>query len=276
MDRSENLDLPYIAPSQAQKHVTHNDAIRTLDAVVQLALVDRTRTVPPEVPIPGDRHLVAPPATGAWAGKEGEIAAWQDDHWRFVTPKPGWIAWIVAEEQALVHDGENWRELASVPEILPHLGLNTSADAVNRLAVRADASLFDQENGGHRIKINKASAADTASLLFQTGYSGRAEFGTPGDDRFRIKVSADGGTWHQSMVFDPQTGNVGVATDAPTTELHVNGALRVQSYAVASLPSPSAAGSGAVLHVYDEAGGSVLAFSDGGSWRRVTDRAVVS
>ncbi|MBB3144845.1 hypothetical protein FHS21_001246 [Phyllobacterium trifolii] len=34
-----NLKLPYIAPSQAQKHVTHNEAIRALDALVQLSVM---------------------------------------------------------------------------------------------------------------------------------------------------------------------------------------------------------------------------------------------
>ncbi len=41
MEQSANLQLPYIMPSQAQKHVTHNEAIRTLDALVQLAVLDR-------------------------------------------------------------------------------------------------------------------------------------------------------------------------------------------------------------------------------------------
>ena len=36
MENSANLQLPYIMPSQAQKHVTHNEAVRTLDALVQL------------------------------------------------------------------------------------------------------------------------------------------------------------------------------------------------------------------------------------------------
>jgi hypothetical protein len=34
MDQTPNLKLPYILPSQAQKHVTHNEALRLLDAVV--------------------------------------------------------------------------------------------------------------------------------------------------------------------------------------------------------------------------------------------------
>ena len=41
MDQTTNLKLPYIMPSQAQKHVTHNEAIRALDALVQLCVLDR-------------------------------------------------------------------------------------------------------------------------------------------------------------------------------------------------------------------------------------------
>jgi hypothetical protein len=31
-----------------------------------------------------------------------------------------------------------------------------------------------------------------------------------------------------------------------------------------------------MIYVSDETGGSVMAFSDGSNWRRITDRAVVS
>jgi hypothetical protein len=41
MDKSDNLNLPYIMPSQAQKHVTHNEAIRALDAMLHLAVLSR-------------------------------------------------------------------------------------------------------------------------------------------------------------------------------------------------------------------------------------------
>ena len=33
-DTSSNLKLPFILPSQAQKHVTHNEALQILDALV--------------------------------------------------------------------------------------------------------------------------------------------------------------------------------------------------------------------------------------------------
>lgn len=39
---------------------------------------------------------------------------------------------------------------------------------------------------------------------------------------------------------------------------------------------PPASRPGQLAYILDEAGGAVVAFSDGTSWRRVTDRAVVS
>ena len=48
----------------------------------------------------------------------------------------------------------------------------------------------------------------------------------------------------------------------------------LRSFTVAALPS--AAEPGGVIYVSDEAGGAVMAFSDGTNWRRVTDRVVVS
>lgn len=51
--------------------------------------------------------------------------------------------------------------------------------------------------------------------------------------------------------------------------------LVLKSYAVADLPDASFWTGGAV-YVSDESGGAVLAYSDGVSWRRSTDRAVVS
>lgn len=54
--------------------------------------------------------------------------------------------------------------------------------------------------------------------------------------------------------------------------------LKLKSFLVADLTGDYAASlwSGAVIYVSNETGGTVLAFSDGTNWRRVTDRAVVS
>ena len=60
------MSLPLLAPAQAQKHVTVNEALRLLDGMVQLSVLDDTRTAPPASPADGDRHLVASGATGLW------------------------------------------------------------------------------------------------------------------------------------------------------------------------------------------------------------------
>lgn len=54
-----------------------------------------------------------------------------------------------------------------------------------------DRVLFTHAGDDHRLAINKAGAADTASVILQSGWSGRTELGLAGDDDFRLKVSAD-------------------------------------------------------------------------------------
>ena len=55
-DTSTHLLLPYLLASQAQKHVTVNEALRLLDGLVVL---DRHLTAPPASPADGDRYIVA-------------------------------------------------------------------------------------------------------------------------------------------------------------------------------------------------------------------------
>lgn len=71
-------------------------------------------------------------------------------------------------------------------------------DGTNRLALSSPASLFNHAGNGHQIKVNKAAAGDTASLLFQTSWTGYAEMGLAGSNAFSIKVS-DGSTWKTGL-----------------------------------------------------------------------------
>lgn len=203
-----NLDLPYILSAQAQKHATHNEAIRSLDALVQLSVLDRDREAPPSLVADGDRFIVARGATGAWSGHDGNIAAWQDQSWLFRVPREGWIAWLADEDRLVVFDGTAWiAAVGSTPlNPAPLIGVNATADTTNRLAVSAPATLLNHEGAGHQLKVNKAAISQTGTLLFQTGFSGRAEMGLAGDDDFRVKVSADGATWRDALVVDRSTG----------------------------------------------------------------------
>ena len=107
-DITTHLLLPYILASQAQKHVTHNEALRLLDAMVQLSVLDRTHTAPPASPTDGDRHIVASAATGLWSGWDLNVAFWVDGVWMRLVPRPGWLAWIAAEQAFVVWNGSAW------------------------------------------------------------------------------------------------------------------------------------------------------------------------
>lgn len=213
MDQSPRLSLPYIMPGQAQKHVTHNEAVQALDALVQPVAASRSLAAPPASPLEGEAWLVAAGATGAWAGHANEMAAWQGGAWQFLDPAPGWQVYVVDEHSQYVFDDGAWTPLASLSGALSQLGINTSADATNRLAVSAPATLFTHAGNGHQLKLNKAAAADTASLLFQSDWSGRAEMGLAGDDHFRLKVSPDGASWMTALGIDAATGAASFAGD---------------------------------------------------------------
>lgn len=228
MENSANLLLPYIMPSQAQKHVTHNEAIQALDALVQIAIASRDETVPPNGPPAGARYIVAEMAIGAWAGKAGKIAAWQDGAWNFHTPREGWVAWCIADSEVLVFTQGGWARLvelidpSGLPASLPQLGINATADGANRLSVKANGTLLSHDGGDHRLTLNKESAVDTASMIFQNDWSGHAEMGLAGSNDFSLRVSADGTTFIDAITVDRQTGIVQMPATAILTDHSVN------------------------------------------------------
>lgn len=202
-ETSTLLSLPYIQPAQAQKHVTHNEALRMLDALVQLSVESRALSAPPPSPAEGARYIVASGATGDWAGQDHAVALNAGGGWLFLTPNAGWRAWVAEDEAEVIWRDGQWQ---AQPGVLPdRLGLGTAADPVNRLSVAAPATLLTHEGAGHQLKVNKAAVGDTASLLFQSNWTGHAEMGLAGETAFSIKVS-DGTSWTTALSFDPATG----------------------------------------------------------------------
>jgi hypothetical protein len=408
MSDSPNLGLPFIEAAQAQKHVTHNEAISILDAVVQASVSDVHAIAPPLAPANGARVIVGSSPAGAFAGREAQIASFDAGAWRFVSPQIGWLVWSEPDETLFVFTNDGWMKFTDALdaiENLDRLGVGTGADAANPLSVRAGGALFTARyagDGGHgslRVTLNKETTAATVSQIYQTNWSGRAETGLIGNDLWSVRRSSDGATWttplvvdtSQVRIIDGNASNPGFSfISAPTTgfarladgslcaavggvelwraagsgvfsapgtavigdnsgargrltigiglthglyfgsrgslgafadgvftlrdnagsgfgRLQFGGAtagfpalkrssavlqarladdsnftgfecsfVRPLSYTVATAPSASAVGAGATIYVSNESGGAVLAFSDGASWRRVTDRAVIS
>lgn len=205
MTTSTNLGLPYVQAAQAQKHVTHNAALELLDAIVQLQVQGFALDTPPLTPDEGQVWAVGPAPVDDWAGHAGALAAYANGGWLFITPRPGWRA--AQGTELRLFDGTGW-VAPDLPDLqnLPGVGVNTSYDSTNRLAVASEAVLFTNTGDDVQMKVNKNAAGDTASLLFQTGWSGRAEMGTLGDDDFGVKVSPDGSSWTTAFSVDATTG----------------------------------------------------------------------
>ena len=220
MPSTSNLDLPFIEAGQAQKHVTHNEALRLLDTLVQLAVLDRDLNAPPGSPGEGQRWLVkaSPSPTGAWAGHGNQIAAWQDGGWQFSAPATGWLAYVVDESVLLAWDGDSWENaldvVGGISELqnLALLGVGTIADTSNPFAAKLNNALWvaktvaEGGDGDLRYKLSKESAAKTLSLLLQDNFSGRAELGLIGDDDLQVKVSPDGAAWVFALRVAKDTG----------------------------------------------------------------------
>jgi hypothetical protein len=217
MTQTTHLALPLIDAAQAQKHVTHNEALAMLDALAHLAVTQRNVTSPPATPVEGDRLLVGAGAAGVFAGKEKQIATFLAGDWTFLAPRPGWRVFVAAESLFLLYTGAAWVDLgAMLRELqnLARLGVGTTADAANPFAAKVNGALFTAKpvaqggTGDLRLFLNKEASANTAAHIFQTNYSARAEIGLTGDDNLSLDVSPDGASFIRAMIADRTDGTI--------------------------------------------------------------------
>jgi hypothetical protein len=110
MTDTPRLALPAIEAAQAQKHVTHNEALTLLDCLVQLAIESRTLAAPPPTPAEGACYIPAAGAGGAWTGWDSHIALYNAGGWQRIPPVSGLKAWVKAERLTLTYEDGIWRD----------------------------------------------------------------------------------------------------------------------------------------------------------------------
>ncbi len=209
-DTTTHLGLPYLLAAQAQKHVTHNEALRLLDAMVQLSVLDRTRTTPPASPADGDRHLVASGATGLWAGWDLNVAFWVDGVWMRLVPRQGWLVWIAAEQAFQVWNGSAW-DPVGVPQDV--------SDAIFSLVNDADPtkkalfSLSGITTGTTRTFTLPNTASELAILAGTQTFTGNKTFSGTLTASGTVTVSAASA----SIGTATTTATYGMGTGATTT-----------------------------------------------------------
>lgn len=187
-DTSSNLSLPYVAAGQAQKHVTVNESIQRLDALVQLVAVSASTTAQPASPADGAVYILPAGKTGAaWgAMANGALAYYRDGAWEAITPREGWIAYVADTGCVLAHDGaawapfahasQSWRVIAASAVAASHTG-NTTETALATVQVPAGAM---GPNGALRITTlwSYTNSANNKTLRIRFGgVSGTAHLG---------------------------------------------------------------------------------------------------
>lgn len=210
---SPRLTLPFIQAAQAQKHVTHNEAVRALDMLVQLSFEDDVLSAPPAAPSEGDCYIVASGGSGAWSGQDDTIAAYLDGVWQFHTPRAGWRGYVLSRAAMVVFDGTQWHEIAPTAlQAATLIGLGMQADASTPFAAKLNAALWsalysaDGGTGSLIQTLNKESSGHDAGLVLQEDFQTRALIGLFGDNNLRFSVTPDGVNFNDALSIDPATG----------------------------------------------------------------------
>jgi len=218
------LALPFLQAGQALKNITHNEALQRLDTGLYLSCSNMAADALPESPDAGSAIIISDAPAAEVADRAGQIAVFMSGAWVWFAPTSGWTIWDEVSESLRVFDGTIWTgpSTDTVPETLPRLGLNATATDAQRLAVASETSLFNHDGDSHRLAVNRAAAADTASLVFQTNFSGEAEIGLTGSEGFSLKTSSDGTTFsnrfsapqYYAGIQSPAFGSMRVSVEA--------------------------------------------------------------
>ena len=166
MTETQNLGLPFLAASQAQKHVTVNEAVLMIDQLVHCS-VARPEAGAPPLASEGERFIVPSGAAGAWAAHVDALAVWQDGAWRFHAPAKGWLVWSGQDQSLLVYSGSAWQKAASsagAPNLLINGDFVINQRRFAGGALAANAFGFDRWRAGPAGAVVSKDASHLVTL----------------------------------------------------------------------------------------------------------------
>lgn len=157
--------MPLLVAGQAQKEISHNEALTLADALmVPVVQAVAPATVPPS-PTAGQCWIVGTSPTGAWLGHANEFACWTEGGWRFVSPIDGFLVWSIADSMQFRFDGTGWIKGIANASAYHVDGTRVLSARQNAIAGPTGGSVVDSET---RIVVNAIIAALRAHGLIST------------------------------------------------------------------------------------------------------------
>jgi hypothetical protein len=208
MTDTPRLGLPVIEAAQAQKHVTHNEALTLLDALVQLAVESRALAAPPGSPAEGDCYIPAAGASGSWSGFDLQLMVFAGGDWLPIVPKPGMKAWVKGERLTVTFEDGVWRDGVALTE---HGG---------RVTLRAKEEELTL-SGAFTETADAAFIPDRAIVL---GVASRTTLAVTGATSYGVGLAGEAGKFGDLLGIALGASNIGVI--APTA-LYADTKVRV-------------------------------------------------
>jgi hypothetical protein len=169
--------LPYIQAAQAQKEVTHNEALLMVDALVSLSLEDRHLSAPPISPQNGQVWFINGAGSGAWSGQSNKLAHYDSGQWYFYVIPDGLRAWIKDEAGYFVYSGGSWSAFVGSGQFVTVASVSASyavqaSDRGKLLAVGANTAAVEVRlpsaatiGNGFPITVKKIDSSANAVTL---------------------------------------------------------------------------------------------------------------
>ncbi|SLN46093.1 hypothetical protein AQS8620_01899 [Aquimixticola soesokkakensis] len=201
MTDTPRFDLPLLQAAQAQKHVTVNEALARIDAVIQCTVQGAFGNTPPVTASEGACFVVGAAPVNDWASHAGEIALFVNNGWAFVVPTAGFRAYRSDTGQWMVFDGEAWQfDLVTVTPNGAGMGFHTAE--IDHVVSAGASSAVTYAIPGNAVVYGVTGRVVTDITGTATGFS----LGVAGStNRYGSGLSLAAGSWLRGLTGTPLT-----------------------------------------------------------------------
>lgn len=237
MTDTPRFALPLLEASQAQKHVTMNEALARLDGLMQLTLISVSETTPPTTPQEGEAYGVPASAVNDWARQAGTIALYVNGGWAFVPATLGMRAYVVDQNGWAGFDGSDW-VLGLITLSAHGAGMVQKVIEVDHTVTAGTTSAVSYAIPGQSVVYGVTGRV--LSDITGTGLTGFSLGVAASSNRYGSGLSLTQGSWLRGLTGNPLTyyGSEDLILTGEGGDFDAGGVIRLALHCVQfSLPS---------------------------------------